>query len=71
MEKQIEKAKQVIAKPSKSKKMKFTQTKKQKMELNEALIEKTQKLLRLKGYYTNLEESVINNKTVIERYHEL
>jgi transposase len=71
MEKQIEKAKQVIAKPSKSKKMKFTQTKKQKMELNVALIEKTQKLLGLKGYYTNLEESVINNKTVIERYHEL
>jgi len=71
MEKQIEKAKQVIAKPSKSKKIKFTQTKEQKMELNEALIEKTQKLLGLKGYYTNLEESVIDNKTVIERYHEL
>jgi len=71
MEKQIEKAKQVIAKPSKSKKMKFTQTKEQKMELNEALIEKTQKLLGIKGYYTNLEESVIDNKTVIERYHEL
>jgi transposase len=71
MEKQIEKAKQVIEKPSKRKKMKFTQTKEQKMELNEALIEKTKKLLGLKGYYTNLEESVIDNKTVIERYHEL
>jgi transposase len=43
----------------------------QDFALNEALIEKTQKLLGIKGYYTNLEESVIDNKTVIERYHEL
>lgn len=71
MEKQIEKAKQVVAKPSKSKKMKFTQTKGQKVELNEALIEKTQKLLGIKGYYTNMEEAVMDNKIVIERYHEL
>ena len=28
-------------------------------------------MLGIKGYYTNLEESVIDNKTVIERYHEL
>jgi transposase len=71
MEKQIEKAKQVIAEPSKSKKMKFTQTKGQIIELNEALIGKTQKLLGIKGYYTNLESSVADNKTIIERYHEL
>jgi transposase len=71
MEKQIEKAKQVIAKPSKNKKVKFTQTKGQEIELNDVLIEKTQKLLGIKGYYTNLEESVANNKTIIERYHEL
>ncbi len=25
----------------------------------------------IKGYYTNLEESVLNNKTIMERYHEL
>ncbi len=71
MEKQVEKAKQVIAKPSKSKKTKFTQTKGQAMELNEALIEKTQKLLGIKGYYTNLEASVADNKMIMERYHEL
>jgi len=58
MEKQFEKAKQVIAQPSKSKKTKFTQTKGQVIELNEALICKTQKLLGIKGYYTNLETSV-------------
>jgi transposase len=71
MEKQIEKAKQVIAIPSKSKKTKFARTKGQEIELNEALIEKTQKLLGIKGYYTNLEESVADNKTIIDRYHEL
>ena len=71
MEKQIEKAKQAIAKPSKTKKLKFTRTKNKEIELNEALIEKTQKLLGIKGYYTNLEESVVDNKTIIERYHEL
>ena len=71
MEKQIEKAKQVITKPSKSKKLKFTRIKGQEIELNEALIEKTQMLLGIKGYYTNLEASVADNKTIIERYHEL
>lgn len=71
MDKQIEKAKQVIAEPSKSKRLKFTRAKDQKIELNEALIEKTQKLLGVKGYYTNLEASVADNKTIIERYHEL
>jgi transposase len=59
MEKQIEKAKQVISTPSKSRKLKFTQTKNQKLELNEALIEKNKKLLGLKGYYTNLEELIM------------
>lgn len=71
MEKQIEKARQVIAQPSKSKKTKFIQTKGQKTELNEALIEKTRKLLGIKGYYTNLDASVADNKMIIERYHEL
>ncbi len=71
MEKQIEKAKQVIAKPSKGKKMKFTQAKGQKIELNEALIEKTQKLLGIKGYYTNMDASIADNKMIMERYHEL
>ncbi|OQA97317.1 MAG: Transposase DDE domain protein [Bacteroidetes bacterium ADurb.Bin217] len=71
MEKQIERAKQVIAMPSKSKKLKFTQINGQKIELNDALIEKTIKLLGIKGYYTNLDESIADNKTIIERYHEL
>jgi transposase len=71
MEKQIEKAKQVIEKPSKNKKLKFTQTDGMKIALNQTLIEKTQKLLGIKGYYTNLETSVADNSTIIQRYHEL
>jgi transposase len=71
MNKQIERAKQLVEQPSKTKKLKFTQTKNQKIALHEELIQKTQKLLGIKGYYTNLEESIADNKTVIERYHEL
>ena len=71
MNKQIEKAKQVIQVPSKSKKLKFTTTKDQKLELNDELIEKTKKLLGIKGYYTNLEEKIADNQTIIARYHEL
>lgn len=71
MNKQIERAKLIVEKPSKSKKVKFTSTMNQKVELNVPLIEKTKKLLGIKGYYTNLEEAVVNNATIISRYHEL
>lgn len=71
MEKQIEKAKHIISNPSKNKKLKFTKTNGLQLELNRKLINKTQKLLGIKGYYTNQEESVVSNATVIERYHEL
>jgi hypothetical protein len=71
MNRQLEKAKQVIEQPSKSKKLKFTKTRNQKTALNEELIEKTQKLLGIKGYYTNLEESAADNKTIMACYHEL
>lgn len=71
MNKQIEKAKQVVEVPSKSRKLKFTKTNDQKLELIEELIEKTKKLLGIKGYYTSLEENIADNKTIIERYHEL
>jgi transposase len=64
-------AKQVIENPAKGKKLKFTSTKGQNIKLNEALIEKTQKTLGIKGYYTNLQESIVDNNTIIDRYHEL
>lgn len=71
MEKQIEKAKSIVATPSKNRKLKFTKAEGQGVELNEKLIAKTQKLLGIKGYYTNLAESVADNQTIIKRYHEL
>lgn len=71
MEKQIEKAKVIIETPSKSKKVKFIKTTGEQIELNQALIEKSKKLLGIKGYYTNLDENIANNQTIIGRYHEL
>ena len=71
MNKQIEKAKQAIDEPSKTRKLKFTKTKNQHLTLNDELIEKTKKLLGVKGYYTNLEESMASDTSIIERYHEL
>jgi transposase len=71
MEKQIVKAKAIVQAPSKSKKIKFTKAKDEKITLNEALIEKTKKLLGIKGYYTNLEEVQVSNASIIDRYHEL
>lgn len=71
MEKQIEKAKYIIDNPSKNKKLKYTKTKGQKIELNSKLIDRNQKMLGIKGYFTNLEEKTVSNTTIIERYHEL
>lgn len=71
MNKQIERAKDLVENPAKGKRLKFTKTKGQKIEINQKLIDKTQMLLGIKGYYTNIKETVINNTTIIERYHEL
>ena len=71
MEKQIERAKFIIHNPSKSRKLKFTKSNGHKIELNQKLIDKTNKLLGIKGYYTNLEESIIDNTTIIEQYGQL
>ena len=50
---------------------KFVKSNNSKIELNEALIEKTGKLLGLKGYFTNLEEDIASNNAIMERYGEL
>jgi hypothetical protein len=55
----------------KSKKVKFTKTNNYQLEINKELDEKTKKQLGVKGYYTNWEASVADNKMIIERYHEL
>lgn len=71
MEKQIERAKTIVDNPAKSKKLKFTKTNGEKIELNQKLINKNRKLLGIKGYYTNLSENIADNATIISRYHEL
>lgn len=71
MGKQIEKAKLLLGQPSKASKVKFLKTEEAKTTLNEELIDKTIKLLGVKGYYTDIEEQIADSKTIIERYHEL
>ena len=61
----------IVENPGKSKKLKFTTTKGEKIELNQKLIDKTKKILGIIGYYTNLDEDVADNHTIIQRYQEL
>lgn len=71
MDKQITKAKEILQHPGKTKKVKFVKTTEAKNQLNSELIDKTNILLGIKGYYTNLDEKTISNQLVIERYHQL
>lgn len=71
MQKQIDKAKSIIEKRAPNRMAKFTKANNQLIELNEALIQKTEKLLGIKGYYTNLDQATADNQTIIDRYHEL
>lgn len=71
MDKQIAKAEILLKNPSRLKRTKFVKGKnKAEMELNDELIEKTELLLGIKGYYTNLPEN-IENSTIINHYHNL
>jgi transposase len=71
MQKQIERAKSLLSQPSKVKRVKYLKSGDSNMVLNEKLIEKATKLLGIKGYYTDIEESVADNATIISRYHDL
>jgi transposase len=71
MEKQIAKAREILQHPGKTKKVKFIKTTEAKDQLNTELINKTNILLGIKGYYTNLDEKTICSELVIERYHQL
>jgi transposase len=61
----------LLSQPSKVKRVKFITTGENKMGLNEKLIDKTTKLLGIKGYYTDVEESIATSTIIINRYHEL
>ena len=71
MDKQIDKAKNLMRQPSKIKKVKFIKTDNSKASLNEELITKTKMLLGVKGYYTDMTADIIDNATIIKNYHEL
>lgn len=71
MEKQVDQAKSLLSQPSKIRKVKYLKSENSNNVLNEALIKKTQKLLGVKGYYTDIEQSVADNATIISRYHDL
>lgn len=71
MQKQIDKAQGLLDQPSKVRKVKFLKTNNSKLSLNEKLIEKTTRLLGVKGYYTDIPETVTDNATIISRYHDL
>lgn len=71
MHKQIDRAKTLLEQPSKARRIKYLKSGESKMELNEKLIAKTTKLLGVKGYYTDIEQAIASNGTIIERYHDL
>lgn len=71
MEKQIQRAEILLKEPGKIKKVKFLKTDNKEPALNNELINRTKVLLGIKGYYTDLEESIVDNETVIRRYHDL
>ncbi len=71
IQKHIDKAKLLLNQPSKVKRVKFLKTANSNLVLNEKLIEKTTKLLGIKGYYTDIEEKAVDNMTIISRYHDL
>lgn len=70
--KQVQKAEELVARQSLKVKAKFIKkVKKERIELNTALIEKRKLLLGIKGYCTNIPEQEHSNTTIIDRYHQL
>lgn len=71
MEKQIIRAKQAVRKPAKIRRIKFLKNAgHDDYELNDDLIAKQERILGVKGYYTNLPPT-ISNETIIKQYHNL
>lgn len=72
MEKQLEKAKELVARNETGKRAKFVQkTGSHSVELKEELITKTNLLLGVKGYRINIAETTLSNADVIDCYHNL
>lgn len=71
MERGIAKAESILKNPGRMKRVKFISSEKNRYELNLALIEKTKLLLGIKGYYTNLLKTEVEDHLTIEHYHNL
>ncbi|MDF1613326.1 IS1634 family transposase [Stygiobacter electus] len=73
MEKQILKAKLLVEGKLAAKRTKFIKHKNKEKQyvINEVLIEKAKLLLRMRGYYTNIDSTILSNKDIITRYHDL
>jgi len=68
-EKQIERAKLIVSSPSKIvRRFRFIEAVNGKYEINEKLVEKSRILEGIKGYLTN---TVLDEQTIINRYHDL
>lgn len=73
-EKQITRAKELIAKKEPGKRAKFVKkslNNEAHYILDEALKEKTEKLLGIKGYCTNIPENVLSNDQIVTYYRDL
>lgn len=72
MEKQIQRAEKLVANNESGKRAKFVRKKKgHSVEINKGLIDKTELLLGIKGYCTNIPEEELANTDVIKCYHQL
>lgn len=73
MDKQIAKAQILVRKKEPGKRAKFVAIKKERgaYVLNEELIEKTKRLLGVKGYYTNIPTTILTDREVITQYRNL
>lgn len=69
MTKQIKRAKGTVETPGKMRRAKFVSAIAGTVSLNKTLIEKTKKLLGIKGYYTNLTD--VSDADIIAHYHSL
>lgn len=71
MDKQITKAKTLIASSEPGRRAKFVHMKETTYVLNDALVKKTKKLLGIKGFITNIPESTMSNQSIIDHYRNL
>jgi transposase len=74
MRNQLARAQNLIARKESGRRAKFVKKSPKLSDafiLDEKLIEKTEKLLGIKGYVTNIPKEVLSNEQIIAHYHEL